>query len=148
MIRRVGIDVDTKRELYKHLREFANEGNSVVYMSSELEEFIGFCSRVVVFRNGSIFDTFVDDEVEPVGILEGMFGRTRAGRVSGASVSSLDEAAHGNVTPPQRGETERPSTELRPLTADDVTRVKVVDFDELDQRQETDRNNMKISYFD
>ena len=47
------------------------------YMSSELEEFIGFCSRVLVFRNGSIFDSFIDDDVEPVGILEGMFGRVR-----------------------------------------------------------------------
>ncbi|MDG2403819.1 MAG: ATP-binding cassette domain-containing protein, partial [Paracoccaceae bacterium] len=72
-----GIDVEAKAELYKHLRNFATEGGSVIYMSSELEEFIGFCSRVLVFRNGSVFDEFVDDQVEPVGILEGMFGKTR-----------------------------------------------------------------------
>ena len=86
-----GIDVGAKQELYHHLREFAAEGKSVVYMSSELEEFIGLCPRVIVFRNGSIFDTFVDDEIEPVGILEGMFGQPR-----------------GTRTHPRRGEGEAP----------------------------------------
>ena len=69
-----GIDLQTKRDLYKQLREFADEGNSVVYMSSELEEFIGFCSRVIVFRNGSIFETFLDQQINADGILESMFG--------------------------------------------------------------------------
>jgi len=69
-----GIDLQTKLDLYKQLREFADEGNSVIYMSSELEEFIGFCSRVVVFRNGSIFETFTDAQINADGILESMFG--------------------------------------------------------------------------
>jgi len=69
-----GIDLQTKRDLYKQLREFADEGNSVIYMSSELEEFIGFCSRVIVFRNGSIFETFLDQQINADGILESMFG--------------------------------------------------------------------------
>ena len=81
-----GIDLHTKRDLYKQLREFASEGGSVVYMSSELEEFIGFCSRVLVFRNGSIFEEFVDEKVEPVGILESMFGRSQSGVKPGKPV--------------------------------------------------------------
>jgi len=75
-----GIDAGAKQELYHHLREFVAEGKSVVYMSSELEEFIGLCPRVIVFRNGSIFDTFTGDDIEPVGILEGMFGQPRGAR--------------------------------------------------------------------
>jgi ribose transport system ATP-binding protein len=78
-----GIDVGTKQELYNHLRDFVADGNSVVYMSSELEEFIGLCARVMVFRNGSVFDTFVNEDVESVGILEGMFGRSRVPRNGG-----------------------------------------------------------------
>ena len=69
-----GIDLNTKLDLYKQLREFADDGNSVVYMSSELEEFIGFCSRVVVFREGSIFETFIDEQINADGMLESMFG--------------------------------------------------------------------------
>ncbi len=75
-----GIDVGTKREFYQHLKDFVAEGNSVVYMSSELEEFIGLCSRVAVFRNGSVFDTLTDGDVDPRLILEAMFGQTRGAK--------------------------------------------------------------------
>lgn len=71
-----GIDVGAKTELYKHLRTFAEAGKSVVYMSSELEEFIGFATRVIVFRNGSPFDAFAGSRIEPKAILEAMFGQT------------------------------------------------------------------------
>ena len=72
-----GIDVETKRELYNHLRDFAAQGHSVVFLSSELEEFIGLCSRVIVIRHGSVFDSFAADEIDPDRILEAMFGQTR-----------------------------------------------------------------------
>ena len=64
-----GIDVGAKTELYKHLRDFAGEGKSVVYMSSELEEFLGLCTRVIVFRHGGLFETFASDEIHPDRIL-------------------------------------------------------------------------------
>lgn len=142
-----GIDVDTKRELYKYLRDFAAEGNSVVYMSSELEEFIGFCSRVMVFRNGSIFDSFVEDDVEPVGILEGMFGRTRGagqGRAPGA-----DRTTSGDQDADREGAA-RPGglAKPRPLTGDDVVHVKIVDFDKENRKPRRANKEMKISYFD
>jgi ribose transport system ATP-binding protein len=71
-----GIDVETKSELYQHLRDYASRGHSIVFLSSELEEFIGLCTRVVVFRHGSIFDSFSEDEIDPDRILEAMFGQT------------------------------------------------------------------------
>jgi len=94
-----GIDAGAKQELYHHLREFVaeGEGNSVVYMSSELEEFIGLCPRVIVFRHGSIFDTFADDDVEPVGILEGMFGQHRSARHAGPREKAEDRTGHGRA---------------------------------------------------
>jgi ribose transport system ATP-binding protein len=71
-----GIDVGAKTELYKHLRAFAEEGRAVVYMSSELEEFIGFASRIVVFRGGTPFDAFDGRSLKPRQVLEAMFGQT------------------------------------------------------------------------
>lgn len=144
-----GIDVDTKRDLYGYLREFASEGSSVVYMSSELEEFIGFCSRVVVFRNGSIFDTFEDEQVEPVGILEGMFGRSRDPnrRAPAAAAPEPGSGADAGVAqaaaPPQREDAPQ-----RPLTGQDVTHVKVVDFDAADEGAQPRRAGIKVKYFD
>ena len=74
-----GIDLQTKRDLYKQLRDFADAGYSVIYMSTELEEFIGFCSRVIVFRNGSIYETFKDGQINPDLILASMFGHVQDG---------------------------------------------------------------------
>ncbi len=140
-----GIDVDTKRDLYVYLRDYTAEGNSVIYMSSELEEFIGFCSRVTVFRNGSIFDEFVDDDVEPVGILEGMFGRTRSG--TGAATGTETPAALSSAEADAR---DAPTGWRAPrsLTGDDVRHVKVVDFDKPDPGQSERNREIKVSYFD
>ena len=162
-----GIDVDTKRDLYKHLREYAKEGNSVIYMSSELEEFIGFCSRVMVFRNGSIFKTFIDDEVDPVGILEGMFGRadpnsavvehhsqqsenhatTSNNPTIGKPAGSVSrEFFSSNSTP--SGENLPPFMKSGQSRGEDITRIKVKEFDEEHQGEKTEQSNIKISYFD
>jgi len=72
-----GIDIAAKSDLYGHLVDFAATGKSVVYMSSEIEEFIGLCSRVVVFRNGGIFDEFTGDSINTANILHAMFGQAR-----------------------------------------------------------------------
>ncbi|MFT5113612.1 MAG: ribose transport system ATP-binding protein [Parasphingorhabdus sp.] len=143
-----GVDVDTKRDLYKHLREFVNEGNSVVYMSSELEEFIGFCSRVLVFRNGSVFTSFVDDEVEPVGILEGMFGRLSGSPNAPSSTQTKENPATAQNLPTETNTIGQSPFKPEPITGKDVTRVKIVDFDEADKAPEKAVSNMKISYFD
>jgi ribose transport system ATP-binding protein len=79
-----GIDVGAKTELYRHLREFAADGKSVIYMSSELEEFLGFATRVIVFRDGAPFDAFDGRSLNPKAILEAMFGQT-SGAGLGAS---------------------------------------------------------------
>lgn len=71
-----GIDVGAKAELYKHLRAFAEEGRAVIYMSSEIEEFLGFATRVIVFRDGAPFDAFNGHGLEPKRVLEAMFGQT------------------------------------------------------------------------
>jgi ribose transport system ATP-binding protein len=112
-----GIDVSAKSELYRHLGNFAAQGKSVVYMSSELEEFIGFCSRVIVFRAGVIFAVFEAAAINPAIILEAMFGQTTGmpirasdtgGFVSGSSASLLGgsrtfQDVRDRPSPPLRG---------------------------------------------
>ncbi|HJP68184.1 MAG TPA: YbhB/YbcL family Raf kinase inhibitor-like protein [Sphingomicrobium sp.] len=69
-----GIDVGAKLDLYRNLREFAGRGGAVLFLSSEIEEFINLCTRVCVFRNGSISIEFrppFDSHV----LLNAMFGR-------------------------------------------------------------------------
>lgn len=71
-----GIDVGAKTELYRHLRAYAEEGRAVIYLSSEIEEFLGFATRVIVFRDGAPFDAFDGRNLEPKRVLEAMFGQT------------------------------------------------------------------------
>ena len=93
-----GIDVGAKRDLYKHLRNFVNDGGTVVFLSSELEEFIGLCHRVVVFRDGKIFETFEKENIEPNTILEGMFGHTKNSQINISSATKKEEGNNKHIS--------------------------------------------------
>lgn len=49
-----GIDVGTKQEIYRLLRQLAEEGVSVLIYSTDYEELIGCCDRVAVMYDGRI----------------------------------------------------------------------------------------------
>jgi len=125
-----GIDVGAKRDLYKHLRNFVNDGGTVVFLSSELEEFIGLCHRVVVFRDGKIFETFEKENIEPNIILEGMFGHTKNSQMNISSATKKEESNNKHISkdfvakPPNRNN------------------VKIVDFSD-----KSKNSDIKISYF-
>lgn len=48
-----GIDVGTKTEIQKLIVDLASKGMSVVFISSEIEEMLRTCSRMVVMRDGA-----------------------------------------------------------------------------------------------
>ena len=57
-----GIDVGAKQEIYSLLTKFADEGKSVIMISSEMPELIGMSDRILVMRNGSIAGVLEKDE--------------------------------------------------------------------------------------
>jgi len=123
-----GIDISTKRDLYVHLRKYVEEGNTVVFLSSELEEFIGLCPKVIVFRNGTIFDIFEKDKINADTLLEGMFGQTAGvGETIISSKSNLSSSSIKN-----KDENNKKSEERKI--------VKVINFDE----ENISKNNNKI----
>ena len=129
-----GIDVGAKRDLYKHLRIFVNEGGTVIFLSSELEEFIGLCHRVLVFRDGSIFETFEKEDIDPNIILEGMFGHTKKKSLSSQNVTTKNSQGNDDNKVIAAKVNQAPSK---------PSNIKVVDFKKkLDQ---TDK--IKIKYF-
>ena len=77
-----GVDAGTKRELYTELKSFAAAGGSAIYLSSEIEEFFGFADRVLVFREGSVFDTIPATDISEHSILAAMFGQSRDATLS------------------------------------------------------------------
>ncbi|PDT50529.1 sugar ABC transporter ATP-binding protein [Sinorhizobium fredii] len=72
-----GVDLGTKRDLYRELRTFADKGGSVIYLSSEIEEFIGFADRVDVFFGGRLFRSLTGDEIAEEPILAALFGQSK-----------------------------------------------------------------------
>lgn len=49
-----GIDVNAKKEIYYFVNSLIQQGISCILISSELEEIIGLCTRVLVMREGKI----------------------------------------------------------------------------------------------
>ena len=49
-----GIDVGSKSEIYRLIRDLANAGVAVIMISSEMEEIIGLADRVLVMHEGRI----------------------------------------------------------------------------------------------
>jgi ribose transport system ATP-binding protein len=74
-------------------------------MSSEIEEFLGFATRVIVFRDGAPFDALDGQVLEPKRVLEAMFGQTTGAGLNTAHglVPKRAVVASGNTTLPGDG---------------------------------------------
>lgn len=49
-----GVDVGAKASIYQHVRDAADDGMAVLVASSDAEELVHLCDRVLVFRTGSV----------------------------------------------------------------------------------------------
>jgi len=58
-----GIDVGTKVELYQLLRKLAETGAAIVFYSTDYDELIGCCDRVLVLYDGAVKRTLAGDEI-------------------------------------------------------------------------------------
>jgi ribose transport system ATP-binding protein len=64
-----GIDVGAKYEVYKIINRLAADGAGVLMISSEIEELIGMCDRIVVMSHGEIRGRFERSEFDREAIL-------------------------------------------------------------------------------
>jgi ribose transport system ATP-binding protein len=58
-----GIDVGTKQELYVLLRKLADEGATIIFYSTDYDELIGCCDRVLVLYDGKVKRELVGTEI-------------------------------------------------------------------------------------
>ena len=58
-----GIDVGTKTEIQKLVLQLAEEGMSITFISSEIEEMLRTCSRLIVMRDRNIVGELKDEEL-------------------------------------------------------------------------------------
>ncbi|MBX3605159.1 MAG: sugar ABC transporter ATP-binding protein [Piscinibacter sp.] len=58
-----GIDVGTKQEIYQLLRQLADQGAAILFYSTDYDELIGCCDRVLVMYDGAVKRELVGAEI-------------------------------------------------------------------------------------
>ncbi|MBV5323334.1 sugar ABC transporter ATP-binding protein, partial [bacterium] len=53
-----GVDVGAKYEIYSIINDIVAKGAAVLFISSEIEELIGVCDRIIVMGVGEILGSF------------------------------------------------------------------------------------------
>ncbi len=70
-----GVDVGAKTEIYAIIRDLADRGNAVAVFSSELEEVLGLCDRILLLFSGSLEEEIANGpEVDVAHILHVVTG--------------------------------------------------------------------------
>ena len=64
-----GIDIGAKEEVYTIIKDLANQGLGVVIASSELEELLQLCDRILVMYDGKVAGEFRRDDFQEETIL-------------------------------------------------------------------------------
>jgi len=65
-----GIDVGVKLEMYKLIDKLANEGKTIVLITSEMPELIGMCDRIATIADGKLTKILERDEFSQETILK------------------------------------------------------------------------------
>jgi ribose transport system ATP-binding protein len=70
-----GVDVGAKHEIYNHINKIALNKSAVLIISSEIEELMGICDKILVISKGQIAgeftrDMFNQDEIMKMAIRE------------------------------------------------------------------------------
>jgi ribose transport system ATP-binding protein len=64
-----GIDVGTKQELYRLMRELADQGAAILFYSTDYDELIGCCDRVAIMYDGRIVRELAGDALNETNIV-------------------------------------------------------------------------------
>ena len=71
-----GIDIGAKEEIYQLINALADRGAAVLLISSEIEELLGLCDRILVMRSGRLSSAFERPQFERGAILEAALHRS------------------------------------------------------------------------
>jgi ribose transport system ATP-binding protein len=64
-----GIDVGTKQEIYQLLHDLAAAGTSILFYSTDYDELIGCCDRVLILYGGRVIRTLEGDAITETNIV-------------------------------------------------------------------------------
>lgn len=70
-----GIDINAKAEIYKIMTSFLKQDKAIIMISSELQELIGICDRILVLHKGKISGEFERKDFNQERILKAAMGK-------------------------------------------------------------------------
>jgi ribose transport system ATP-binding protein len=82
-----GIDVGTKQELYRLMRELANQGAAVLFYSTDYDELIGCCDRVAIMYDGRIVRELEGTDLNETNIIASALNIERASPAAATEAS-------------------------------------------------------------
>ena len=71
-----GIDVGSRAEIYRLLRDLADQGVAIVIISSDLEEVLGVSDRIAVMRDGALAGILDREQFSEEAVMNLAFGKT------------------------------------------------------------------------
>ncbi len=69
-----GVDVGARREIYEMISNIAQEGNSIIFVSSDVAEVINVCDRVLVMSDGKLCASFPPGEFDEKEVMKAISG--------------------------------------------------------------------------
>lgn len=72
-----GIDVAAKRDIYQQINDLAEGGAAILLISSEMEELVGMCDRILVMASGELRSEVRRDRFDRKALLRDAFGEER-----------------------------------------------------------------------
>jgi ABC-type sugar transport system ATPase subunit len=85
-----GVDVGAKREIYRLIRELADDGRIVIFRSTELPELVGLADHILVLYRGRLAGRFEGGTVDDHGLLHAI----NTGRLPETTPPATREEAH------------------------------------------------------
>lgn len=94
-----GVDVGARRDIYELLLNLADQGLGILWISSELEELIGVCDRILVMHRGRIHAEFDRPEFDQERILQAALGTSPqvTSSTAGRRNETTDTGSHAAI---------------------------------------------------
>jgi inositol transport system ATP-binding protein len=58
-----GIDIAAKTDFYNHIAKLAEDGKAIIFISSEMQEVVGMCDRVLVLHEGKAMGELIGKDI-------------------------------------------------------------------------------------
>jgi ABC-type sugar transport system ATPase subunit len=65
-----GVDVEGKEEIYTIMQELADQGKGVIFISSEFNELVGVCQRILALRDGRLVGELEGDAINEEALVD------------------------------------------------------------------------------